>query len=66
MDFDNYERSLNYLYLGLQKSLGDKLGVGPGFNYYGMKLESSNPDLNGDLKLRHYGPMLVMSAYFQK
>jgi outer membrane scaffolding protein for murein synthesis (MipA/OmpV family) len=64
MDFDNFEGSLNYLYLGLQVALGEDFGVGLGYNYYRMKLDSSNPGLDGRLELQQQGPLLYLSAHF--
>jgi outer membrane scaffolding protein for murein synthesis (MipA/OmpV family) len=64
MDFDSYEGSLNYVYLGLQRSLGEYGSIGVGYNYYAMYLEARNEDLNGQLRLKHHGPLLFLGLNF--
>ena len=64
MEFDHYEGSLNYLYIGVQHSFSDQLGAGIGYNYYAMNLDSSDQALRGSLRLRHQGPLLFGSLYF--
>jgi hypothetical protein len=64
MEFDHYEGSLNYIYLGVHHSFSDQLGAGIGYNYYAMNLDSSEGDLRGSLRLRHRGPLVYGSIYF--
>jgi hypothetical protein len=64
MDFDSYEGSLNYVYLGLQRALGRYGSIGVGYNYYSMNLESRNEELNGLLRLKHSGPLLFLGVNF--
>jgi len=61
-DFDRYEGSLNYAMLEIQHQLGEKVAVGVAFNYYGLNLSSRDSDVNGHLKVRHYGPMVFFSV----
>ena len=55
-DFDQHEGSLNYASLDLEYRISDRIGIGLGYSYYGIKLSSSDDGLNGSLKLRHRGP----------
>lgn len=64
MQFDNYEGSLNYAYLGLQRFFGDNFGVGLGYNYYSMNLDSRDADVNGSIRVIHRGPIVFLSAFF--
>ncbi len=64
MDFDSYEGSLNFLYLGLQRLLGDWGSAGIGYNHYSLKLDSSNKDLNGSVDVQQHGPIIFVSAHF--
>ncbi len=61
-DFDRYEGSLNYASLDIQHRLGKSLGVGLGYNFYGMKLTSRDSDVNGYLKVRHHGPVIFFTV----
>ncbi len=63
-DFDRFEGSLNYATLDLQRRLGDSFSVGVGYSYYGMRLSSRDPDVNGFVKIRHHGPVLFLAAGF--
>jgi hypothetical protein len=64
MDFDIYEGSLNYVYLGLQRTMGEYGSFGVGYNYYSMRLGSNDAALSGELRLQHHGPLLFLSANF--
>jgi outer membrane scaffolding protein for murein synthesis (MipA/OmpV family) len=64
MDFDSYDGSLNFLYLGLQRLLGDWGSAGIGYNYYSLKLDSSNEELNGSVDVLQHGPIIFVSAHF--
>lgn len=63
-DFDRYEGSLNYAMIDIQHQLSDNIGVGLAYNYYGIKLTSSDRDVNGSLKIVHHGPMLFLSVSY--
>lgn len=63
-DFDNYEGSLNYLSLDIQRRVADAVSIGLGYSYYGMKLTSSDSDANGYLNVRHQGPSAFLSIGF--
>jgi hypothetical protein len=64
MDFDSYEGSLNFLYFGWQRTLGNWGSAGIGYNYYSLHLDSSNADLNGSVDMRQHGPIIFLSAHF--
>ncbi len=63
-DFDRYEGSLNYAMIDIQHQLRDNIGVGLAYNYYGIKLTSSDSDVNGSLRIVHHGPMLFLSVSY--
>jgi hypothetical protein len=64
MDFDQYEGSLNYASLDLQRRFGENFSVGIGYNYYAYKLDSSDNSSSGSLEVRHQGPVLFFSSHF--
>jgi hypothetical protein len=64
MEFDVYEGSLNAAHLALNHYFTEKIGVGIGYNYYGMNLESPESGLRGSIELRHYGPIVFASFTF--
>ncbi len=64
MEFDRYEGLLSYLTVDLQRRFGENFSVGLAYNFYTMKLESSDNDLTGSLQIRHSGPALFVSAGF--
>jgi len=64
MDFDQYEGSLNYATLDLQRHFGDNFSVGLGYNYYAFKLVSRDNSSSGSLEVRHQGPVLFFSTHF--
>ena len=63
-DFDRHEGSLNYAALDLERKFGDFVRAGVGYNFYGVKLTSNDDDLNGNLTIRHHGPVLFMTVGF--
>jgi hypothetical protein len=63
-DLDGYEGSLNYAALDLERKFGDFVRAGIGYNFYGVKLTSNDDALNGDLNIRHHGPVLFMTVGF--
>jgi len=64
MDVDRYEGSLNFATLELSRRFGEHVSAGVGYNYYGLKLTSSNDDLRGALRVRHHGPIVYVAAGF--
>lgn len=63
-DFDRYEGSLNYAMLDIQYRFADAISVGLAYNFYGMKLSSSESGVNGYLKVRHHGPAAFFTIGF--
>ena len=63
--YDTYSGSLNYLYLGLQRSLGKTSSVGLGLNYYGLDLDSNDAGLRGSIRVRYYGPVVFLGINFE-
>jgi outer membrane scaffolding protein for murein synthesis (MipA/OmpV family) len=63
-DFDQHEGSLNYAALDLERRFGSSITAGIGYNFYGVKLSSRDDSLNGNLNIRHHGPVLFMTAGF--
>ena len=63
-DFDRYEGSLNYATLDIRYRVAESVSVGLGYNYYGMKLTSSDSDVNGYLRVRHHGPAAFFTVGF--
>lgn len=63
-DYDDYEGSLNYFTVELRKQFGEQLNAGLGFNFYRLKLRSSNTDLNGYVDIQHQGPVLFLGYNF--
>jgi outer membrane scaffolding protein for murein synthesis (MipA/OmpV family) len=63
-DFDQHEGSLNYAALDLERRFGKSITAGIGYNFYGVKLSSSDDALNGNLNIRHHGPVLFVTAGF--
>lgn len=63
-DYDQYEGALNYFTVDVQRRIGEQFNVGLGYNYYFMKLRSSDEDLNGYVKIEHRGPTLFVGYQF--
>jgi len=63
-DSDDYEGSLNYATVDLQRRISESISVGLGYSYYSMELSSSDSNVNGFLKVRHHGPVAFFSAGF--
>ena len=63
-DYDDYEGSLNFFAIELRKQFGEQLNAGLGFNFYRLKLRSSNTDLNGYVDIQHHGPVLFLGYEF--
>jgi hypothetical protein len=63
-DFDQFEGRLDYFTLDLQRRFGESINLGIGYNFYQMKLRSSQKDLDGFIEIRHRGPVLFFSANF--
>jgi hypothetical protein len=64
MEFDVYEGSLNAAHIAINHYFTEKLGVGIGYNYFGLNLDSPESGLRGSVELRHYGPILFASFSF--
>ena len=64
MDFNQYDGLLSYFAIDVQRRFGENFSVGLAYNYYRMKLESSDNDLTGSLQIRHSGPAVFISAGF--
>ena len=63
-EFDQHEGSLNHAALDLERRFGKSFSAGVGYNFYGMKLSSSDDGLNGNLEMSHHGPVVFMSFGF--
>lgn len=63
-DFDQYEGSLNYFTIDLQRRIGDSVDLGIGYNLYHMKLHSSQKDLDGYIEIEHRGPVVFLGYNF--
>jgi outer membrane scaffolding protein for murein synthesis (MipA/OmpV family) len=64
LGFDGYEGHMTYLALNIERSFNDNFGAGLSYNFYGIRLQSKNDDLNGTLRVRYQGPVLYLSAKF--
>lgn len=64
LQFDNYRGSMNYLYAGLQRSFGERVGLGLGYNYYSMNLDSNDSSVEGTIRITHRGPIVFADVYF--
>jgi outer membrane protein len=63
-DFEHYEGSLNYATLEAQYRVSEAVGIGLGYNFYGMKLSSTDSAVNGNLEIQHHGPVLFFTLGF--
>jgi len=61
-DFGQYEGSMNYASIDIQRRFGEHVSVGMGYTIYDMKLRSRDSDVNGYLKIRHHGPAAFVSV----
>ncbi len=64
LEFDRYEGYLANLSLDLERRFGEYLGVGIGYDFYGMRLESKDEDLRGTFRMRFHGPKLFFGVKF--
>ena len=64
LNFDRYDGYMAYVALDLERRFNERIGVGLGYNFYGMRLKSKNNDLNGTLRVRHQGPKAYVSVKF--
>ena len=64
LNFDRYDGYMAYVALDLERRLNEQIGVGLGYNFYGMRIKSKNGDLNGTLRVRHQGPKVYVSVKF--
>ncbi|MGI9271306.1 MAG: MipA/OmpV family protein [Woeseiaceae bacterium] len=60
-DFDQYEGSMNYASVDIQRRIGQRTSFGLGYTIYDTKLRSSDRDINGYVKIRHHGPAAFIS-----
>lgn len=60
-DFGQYEGSMNYGSIDIQRRFGEHASVGMGYTIYDTKLRSSDSDVSGYLKIRHHGPAAFIS-----
>ena len=63
-DFDQHEGWLLHAAIDLERRFGDSFSAGLGYNFYGMRLSSSDDSLNGRLETRHHGPVVFLSLGF--
>jgi len=63
LDFDRWNGSLSSIRLDVQQVIG-RLGIGLGYSYYIMDLESNNQELVSSLEFRHQGPFLFATISF--
>ena len=63
LDFDRYEGSLNYLRVEAMYQLG-RVGLGLGYSYYSVKLDSTNNDFLGSVEFKHQGPSASIAVAF--
>ena len=63
-DFDQYEGSMNYATVDIQRRFGEHASIGLGYTVYHMKLTSSDSDVNGYFKVRHHGPAAFITVGF--
>lgn len=63
-DFDQFEGSLNYFTIDVQRRIGESINLGIGYNFYQMKLRSSQKDLNGFIEIQHRGPVVFLGYNF--
>lgn len=64
MQFDQYEGSLHYINLEAHYRLTKLLGLGIGYNWYRMNLNSQTPEVNGNFQSEHNGPIAFLSMSF--
>ena len=64
LDFDRYRGLMGYLSLGMDRGFGNAVRAGIGYNFYGLRLQARDEDLDGRFDLRHQGPKLYVSVIF--
>jgi outer membrane scaffolding protein for murein synthesis (MipA/OmpV family) len=63
LDYDRYEGSLNYARVEVLYELG-RVGLGIGYSYYSVRLDSTNSDFMGAVEFRHQGPSASIAMNF--
>lgn len=63
LDFDRYEGSLNYLRVEALYEFG-RVGLGLGYSYYAVNLDSTNNDFMGSVEFTHQGPSASIAVNF--
>lgn len=64
LEFDRYKGYLGYANLDLDRLFGERLAIGIGYSYYGIRLKSRDEDLRGKFSMQHYGPKLYLALGF--
>ena len=64
LDFDRYNGYSGFAGLTLDRKIGDAVGLGFGYDYYGTRLNAKDEDLRGTLRLKAHGPRVYLSAFF--
>jgi outer membrane scaffolding protein for murein synthesis (MipA/OmpV family) len=60
LDYDRFSGSLNYARVEVLYELG-RVGLGIGYSYYSIRLDSTNSDFMGAVEFRHQGPSASIS-----
>lgn len=63
-EFDRYRGYMVYLSLDLERKFNENFGAGIGYNFYGMRLKSTNDAFDGTLRIRYQGPKVYLSVKF--
>ncbi len=63
-EFNRYDGWMAYVRLDLERRFRNGMLVGAAFNFYAMRLSSGRDELNGSLRLQHYGPAVYAGVRF--
>ncbi|MGK0500822.1 MAG: outer membrane scaffolding protein for murein synthesis (MipA/OmpV family) [Oceanicoccus sp.] len=63
LDYDRYEGSLNYARIEVLYQL-ERVGLGIGYSYYSVRLDSTKSDFMGAVEFRHQGPSASIAVNF--
>ncbi len=64
LDVDVYRGSMGLFSVDVERRFGESFSAGLGYTVYRLKLQSSDDDLGGELKLRYHGPRLYVGVAF--
>lgn len=64
LDFNRYNGLMALLSLDLERTFGDNVSAGFGYNFYSLRLKAKDENLDGEFRLRHQGPKLYISLNF--